>query len=97
MVLRDKGDLDGAITDYSKAIEIFPQLTGAYYGRGSALRDKGDLDGAIADYSKAIEIKPIFTDAYYARGRALEGKERPTKFTTKKGTGTILHVWKRVK
>jgi uncharacterized protein (TIGR03067 family) len=28
---------------------------------------------------------------------AAPGKDRPTKFTTKSGTGTMLHVWKRQK
>ena len=66
----DKGDLDGAIADYSKAIEIYPHYIAAYNDRGLARRAKGDYDGAIADYSKAIEIFPRFAFGYSNRGLA---------------------------
>ncbi len=56
-----KGDLVGAIADYSKAIELDPKDTIAYFNRGGAKQMKGDLDGAIADYSKAIELNPVLT------------------------------------
>ena len=47
-----KGDLDGAIADYSKAIELNPKIAEAYNNRGLARYDKEDFDGAIADYTK---------------------------------------------
>src|SRR2546423_1794714 len=65
-----KGDHDGAIADYTKAIEIDPRVAGPYAGRGLARQAKGDLDGAIADYTKAIEIDPHLALAYYYRGVA---------------------------
>ena len=66
----DKGDLDKAIQNYDKAIELKPDFFGAYNSRGIAYRRKGDLDKAIQNYGKAIELKPDFTDAYYNRGIA---------------------------
>ena len=62
-----KGDLDGAIADYTKAIELKPDDAGAYNNRGNAKQTKGDLDGAIADYTKAIELKPDDAGAYCNR------------------------------
>ena len=44
-----KGDLDGAIADFNRAIELDPKKAGAYTNRGSVRNAKGDLDGAIAD------------------------------------------------
>jgi tetratricopeptide (TPR) repeat protein len=70
----EKGDLDGAISDYTTAIEIDPRYTHAYYNRGIARRAKGDLDGAIADYNKYIEMEPRDADGYYKRGVAREAK-----------------------
>jgi tetratricopeptide (TPR) repeat protein len=62
------GDLDGAIADYTKAIELKPNLEGAYVNRGNAKQAKGDIDGAITDYNAAIELKPGDPLAYYNRG-----------------------------
>jgi tetratricopeptide (TPR) repeat protein len=53
-----KGDLEGALTDYTTAIELNPMLAEAHLNRGKARRAKGDLDGAIEDYERAIEIDP---------------------------------------
>ena len=50
----NKGEIQdyyGAISDYTKAIEINPQ----YYNNRQNLKD---YYGAISDYTKAIEIKP---------------------------------------
>jgi tetratricopeptide (TPR) repeat protein len=49
-----KGDLDGAIADYTKAIELKFDYTKAYNNRGLAKDNKGDLNGALADLNKAI-------------------------------------------
>lgn len=51
-----KGDLEGAIVDLTRALEIDPGLVLAYYHRGLAKKQKGDLDAAIADYTRALEI-----------------------------------------
>jgi len=63
-----KGDYNGAIADYTKAIEINPNFADAYYNRGSSKNDLKDYNGAIADFTKAIEINPNDAFAYYNRG-----------------------------
>ena len=64
----DQGDYQGAMADYTKAIEINPEYAPVYYFRGSAKDDLGDYQGAIDDYTKAIEIDPEFASAYNNRG-----------------------------
>src|SRR5437867_4756288 len=49
-----KGDLDGAIGDYNRALEADPKFAEAYLNRGKARQVKKDLDGAIADYEAAL-------------------------------------------
>lgn len=70
------GDLDGAILEYDKAINIYPRYWDAYVSRGLARKNKGDLDGAIADYDKAIETNSALKEAYNNRGlvRQLKGE-----------------------
>jgi tetratricopeptide (TPR) repeat protein len=61
----EKNDLDGAIADFTKAIELKGQsLEFCYYFRGIAVYRLGRLDDAIADLSKAITLKqhPRFYD-----------------------------------
>jgi tetratricopeptide (TPR) repeat protein len=56
-----KGDVDGAIGDYDKALEISPRLAEAHLNRGKARRAKGKLDEAIEDYEKVMELDPRLT------------------------------------
>jgi tetratricopeptide (TPR) repeat protein len=58
-----KGDLDRAIADYDKAIELDPKYVMAYNNRGIAYGKKGDFDSAIADLNKAIELDPKYVKA----------------------------------
>ena len=68
------GDVNGAIADYGRALELDPKLVGAYYNRGLSKRDKRDFDGAIADFNRAIELKPGDHEFYNERGIAKRGK-----------------------
>jgi lipoprotein NlpI len=65
---RDNGDLDGALADYNKCIELKPNHASGFVGRGNVMRAKGDLDAAMADYNKAIELKSDDAIAYDNRG-----------------------------
>ena len=65
-------DYYGAISDYTRGIELSPDFKGSsglYYLRGFSKMKLGDDNGAIADYDKAIELEPD-NDEYY-RDRAL--------------------------
>ncbi len=63
-----KGELDGALADFAKAIALYPQYPGAYNNRGNAKDRKGDLNGALADFDKAIELNDRYADAFNNRG-----------------------------
>jgi tetratricopeptide (TPR) repeat protein len=69
--LKAKGDLDGAITCYHKALELDPKLASAHHNLGLALRAKGDLEGAIACYQKALTLDPKLAQAHLGLGAIL--------------------------
>ena len=68
---RQKGYND-AITHYTKAIDLKPDLVEAYNNRGIAYRHTGDFGAAIADYSKAIDLSPENARFYGNRGFAYD-------------------------
>jgi tetratricopeptide (TPR) repeat protein len=70
-----KGDLDGAIEDYDKALVADPVAAEVYVKRGGARRAKGDLNGAIDDFNQAYDLDPLsvqgdrsVAEAYSNRG-----------------------------
>ena len=63
-----KEDDDKAIEHFSKAIELNPQLSAAYYNRGISYGRLGNYHRAIQDYNKAIELDAGFSEAYNNRG-----------------------------
>lgn len=64
----------GAIQDYSRAIEIYSETgreqnaQGAYSNRASALFQIQDFSAALNDVNKALELKPDAPEDYYKRG-----------------------------
>ena len=60
----------GAISDFTKSIELGYDIGTAYYNRGLAKGELEDYYGAIADYNKTLEIDPYFALALYRRGLA---------------------------
>ncbi len=67
-----KGDYYGAISDFTKTIEINPKQEDAYLNRGFAKRRLKDYYGAISDYTKAIEIDPNYALGFANRGSSKE-------------------------
>src|SRR5437868_4267670 len=64
------GDLDGAIADFTRAIELDPKDDAPYYNRAQAEWLKKDSAGAIADYTQAIQLGSTNPAAYNNRGNA---------------------------
>ena len=67
-----RGNLKGAIADYTQAIIINPMYALAYYNRGNVKAHLKDWQGAIYDFTKAIKINPNDSIAYLKRGSVKE-------------------------
>lgn len=59
-----------AISHYTRALELKPDIPEGYNNRGNAYRDKGEIDNAIKDYNMAIESDPGDAVPYNNRGVA---------------------------
>ena len=67
-----KGDLDGAIADFDRALELDPKDASTYNVRGYTYMLKGDYERAIQDCSHSIELNETGNNpfAYNNRGWA---------------------------
>jgi TonB family protein len=69
-----RGDIDAAVVEYGKAIELKPELASAYFSRGRIYLNKGWYDNAINDFTKVIELDPKDATALANRGQTWEKK-----------------------
>lgn len=70
----EKGDVDAALVDFGKAIEMKPDSFQAYLERGTSHLNKKAFELALADLSKAVELNPKSAMAWSNRGDAFEKK-----------------------
>ena len=75
---RAEGDLNAALAEFERAIEVNPDLTVAYLGAGDIYREKGDYPEAERRYAKAAEVEPQNFDAQYKHGLTLQLLNRVT-------------------
>ena len=68
--LRQQGEFDRAIDDYSAAIRIDAELTGAYTGRGLAYEGASEIEKAKLDYRAALAVGPKYADGEWAQQTA---------------------------
>jgi tetratricopeptide (TPR) repeat protein len=68
--LRQRGEFDKAIADYSEALRINGELTGAYTGRGLAYEGKAEVERAKADYRRALTLTQKYDDGLWAQNTA---------------------------
>jgi tetratricopeptide (TPR) repeat protein len=65
-----RGDFNGALDSFNRALEIDAEDSAAYEGRGEAHLGQGDLSDAITDFAKTLEIEPQNEAALKNRGQA---------------------------
>ena len=69
-------DDERAIADFSKALELNPNLAVAWNYRGRIHRERGDTEKAMADFNQAIRREPNYAFAYSNRGATQEDDEK---------------------
>ena len=61
------GDLEGAVADHTRAIELDPEYSHAFYNRGADFEELGDAEAALRDYDRALAAEPDYTLARVSR------------------------------
>ena len=80
-VLRQRGDLDGAILEYRRSLELDPNYQFGRYNLGATLVQKGDPNSAIPLLKQALQADPNNPKAYYSLATALEQTGHPEEAT----------------
>lgn len=70
------GNVEEALRDFERAIEVNPNLTQAHMGMGDIYRMQGDYERAEEKYGKAAEITPRDFDAQFYHGLMLHMLDR---------------------
>jgi tetratricopeptide (TPR) repeat protein len=65
----ESGDYQGAIDDYTQALNLNPDWC-LYYNRASARCRLGDYEGAVDDYTQVLNLNPGDEVSYIRRGYA---------------------------
>jgi len=68
-----QGNLDAALKDATRSIELNPTNSTVYNGRGWVEFLKSDFPAAIADANRSIQLNPTYGNAYGTRGWARYG------------------------
>jgi lipoprotein NlpI len=68
----NRGDEEGAVADYTRAIAMDPVFAPAYCARAECREAEGDFADAVADLNQAIALNPVYADAYADRGLSKE-------------------------
>jgi Flp pilus assembly protein TadD len=74
--LAGRGEVEEAIVQFRKALELKPDYPKAHNNLGFALAGRGEVDEAIAHYWKALQSQPDNIAAYVLLGDALAGRGR---------------------
>jgi tetratricopeptide (TPR) repeat protein len=63
-----RGDVDGAIDDFTRGLALTPGDADLFYNRGNAYAARGRYREAFADYNQAGALAPLYAKAYFNRG-----------------------------
>jgi Flp pilus assembly protein TadD len=79
VMLRDRGELDEAVTHFRRAATQRPAHAPTFNNLGAALQQLGRLDEAQTSLRRALALQPDYPNALYNLGKVLKAKDRPAE------------------
>ena len=60
-----KGNAEGALADFSQAIELDPKNASAWFNRGNLRNIQRNFPDALTDFNQAITLRPDYAQAHF--------------------------------
>jgi Tfp pilus assembly protein PilF len=76
IIQAEKGDQEGAMRDYLRALDIAPKYAYAHYDLGKSLAATGHPEAAVEQYEDALQYRPEDPSIHYNLGNALVLEKR---------------------
>jgi tetratricopeptide (TPR) repeat protein len=73
-IYEQKREMDAAVRDCDRAIELKPDYSDAYFSRAKIYFNQGDYDHAVAEFGQTIRLEPGAFGAFTLRGMAYAKK-----------------------
>jgi protein O-mannosyl-transferase len=70
-IKKNEGDIRGALSDFTLAIERSPEFAELYLSRAGIYETLGEIPSALSDYEQAVNNKPGFAEAYINRANLM--------------------------
>jgi tetratricopeptide (TPR) repeat protein len=96
-----RGDLNGALADFDRALYLNPHYAEAYNNRGAVRHARGEIGRALVDFDRALDLNPRYAEAYNNRGAARHARgdlagaitdfDRALEFTPNCDAASIYH------
>jgi tetratricopeptide (TPR) repeat protein len=71
LAYESRGDLQQAIVQYRKAVEIRPDLETSHFNLATVLARSGDIEGARRSFEEALRVRPDYPEALNNLGNVL--------------------------
>src|SRR5512134_3690427 len=71
MKAKSAGDLDGAIREFSRVVELAPEMAAAHVNLGAVYLAKRDYTAAVRPLRRSLELNPDLPGAHGMLGTAL--------------------------
>ncbi|OPX72736.1 MAG: lipoprotein NlpI [Methanoregulaceae archaeon PtaU1.Bin059] len=87
-----KGDYQGALAQFDRALSSDPHFAMAWHEKGNCLDELGRCEEALSSYDTAIQLDPHHAEAWFNKGLTLKkmGREKEAYSCMNRGVDLAL-------
>jgi tetratricopeptide (TPR) repeat protein len=103
LIYQKRGELDGAVGSFKRAVEIDPREVDAHYQLGRIARQQGRLNEAVQHFERVLQFDPAHSQneiwretglVYYDAGQFPDALEMFDKFLDKRPSDAEARYWR---